>query len=59
MHTIPIESSDIRAVYLMEIRGQKVSRQVERNHRIERIRRKVIDACRAKVAQRRAEDQRS
>lgn len=48
--SIPIESPDIRSVYLMEISGQRSDRLVKLDPRIVRIKRKLIDASRAKTA---------
>jgi len=48
--TVPIESHDIRSVYLMDRAGTQSRKfKRDRNPRMERIKRKVIDYLRAKA----------
>ena len=47
---IPIESPDIRRVYLQEMYGQRSDRQIKLDPRIARIRQKILNSLKARAA---------
>ena len=46
--TVPIESPDIRSVYLMEMTGQRCDRQLPLSPQIKKIRRKLFENLKAR-----------
>lgn len=47
---VPIESADIRYVYLLEKSGRRLDSQPRRDPYISKLRRKIVDRLKAKAA---------
>ena len=45
---VPIESADIRSVYMLEVSGHRSNRQPEHDPRIDKIRMKLLQKLKAK-----------